>query len=614
MRQAYSEADYSSLYQVLHSTQTTNMALPFLKQHITREAVIRKLIHFRCKEAEKIQRKLVVGNIAVPNGSRADVKKSNEELYALFPPRRQWVHIGSDSRKGMTQVKKNERNLWLTVKREQKKDGQHAGWYERLEARTTNIVKAALTSEKLFEKPNVTVIEKKRDTKQKTIECRPICLFKTQDERIYASLYNKVFTHLFDDFFYENSFAFRVAQEHDDMMHLKAVRKIKTFRKEYEGELCVAECDMKKFYDTLDHDIIKKRFCQMLSWKKQAGVITREEERVLKRVIFGYVDCFNFYQDVFKYNSKPNHLIWKHIENSTGYKKVIKWVDEDIRKIKDKGEWPYRTKKHDKYQLGVPQGGALSGVIANVVMHFTDMKLRRFWQGDTDFLYLRFCDDMIMMGKDKKKVTEAFDRYETTISDSHLYMHPSDSFDGQRMKDFWNGKTRDPYLWGTPAKNVMPWITFVGYDVNWEGDTRIRKSSLKKEIRKQYEKRVEIEHLLGKMGGRQPQWDKAFIRSSVYKRMIGMSVGRVPIWSYKEFDNKFSWAKAFTELTDNRWSRAQLRLLDKHRVLMIKRLGRFLEELAYENVKPADKKAQRDALWFYGKPFSYYGQVLKKWD
>lgn len=93
-----------------------------------------------------------------------------------------------------------------------------------------------------------------------------------------------------------------------------------------------------------------------------------------------------------------------------------------------------------------------------------------------------------------------------------------------------------------------------------------------------------------------------------------MSVGRVPIWDYKDFDNNYSWAKAFTELTDNPWSREQLRLLDWHRNLMMKRLSRFLLKLNYSDVKPSDKKAQREAVWYFGKPFSYFGQVLKKWD
>lgn len=609
------EAAPSSLYREVHFTQIICMALPFIEQYITSEAVLKMLIHYRCKEAEKVQRVLVVDHLAVKNTNVVETKRKNEELFSLFPPRRKWVHVDYGKRKNLSQLDKNELNLLYTVMREEKNNGEHPEWYNRLQVRITTIVKAALTSERLFDRPMVSVIEKKRNEKDKTIECRPICQFKTMDERIYASLYNKVFTHLFDDLFYGYSFAFRVPKRGDpQMLHLKAVQRIKEFRKSQEGALWVAECDMKKFYDTLDHDVIKKRFSQMLRWKKQEGAITIEEMRILRRVIFSYVNCFCFYRDVYRFNKKPDHPIWRHIINGAKYKKSIKWIAEDIEKVRRVGEWPYRTRKHDKNELGVPQGGALSGVIANVVMHFTDMKLRKYLEGNDDFLYIRFCDDMIMIGVDKNQVEDAFKRYGKTINANNLYMHPPVEFTGKKMKAFWDGKTRPPYQWGRPSKDVMPWITFVGYDVNWEGDTRIRQSSIRKEIKKQYEKRIEVEHLLDKRAGRNPQWTQQYICNSVHKRMIGMSVGRVQIWNYQDFDNCYSWSKAFTELTDNPWAKAQLRQLDQHRNQQMRLLRRFVRKLDYGEVKPStDPHEHTDAVWYYGKPFSYYGQVLKQW-
>lgn len=596
--------------------RTICMALPFIEKFVNRDTVLKLLIRYRCKNAENIQKVLVVDNIAVSNGRRMDVQESKHEIYDMFPPRRQWVHVGCDKRKKYTsQRTKNETALLLTVKREVQKEGVHARWYVRLNERIDHIVKAALTSKNLFSKPNVTVIEKKRNEKERIIECRPICSFKTLDERIYASLYNKVFTHLFDALFYENSMAFRVPKKGDpQMLHLKAVQKIKDFRASLTGNLWVAECDMKKFYDSIDHDVIKKRFMQLLHKMKQKHVINNAEVHTLKQVIYSYIDCYNFYQNVFRFNKKPNHAIWKQIPNTGDYELRIEWVQKDIDLKRQEGKWTYRTKKHEKYLLGVPQGGALSGVIANVVMHFADMKLRPFWDGKNDFLYIRFCDDIMMIGSNENSVGEAFKQYSDSIKSFGLYMHEAVPFTELKMRSFWDGKTREPYLWGEPDKDVFPWITFVGYDINWQGHTRIRKASVKKEIKKQYEKRIEIEHLLNERYGRQPQWAKQFILSSVQNRMIGMSVGRVSIWRYKDFLNDYSWAKAFTELTANPSSKSQLRLLDRHRNLMLKRLNKFLLSLEYKDIKPSDKKVQREAVWYYGKPFSYYGQVLKDWD
>ena len=593
------------------------MSLPFLEQYINKDVILKILIHYRCKEAERIQRVLVVDDLATSNGNSKEGRNrvKNKEIYALFPPRREWVHIGYKNRKFLSQIDKNERALLLTVLKEKNNNGEHPDWYLQLKERIEEIIKVALTSERLFDKPIVAVLEKKRIVKDRIIECRPICTFKTLNQKICASLYNKVFTNLLDDRFYQNSFAFRVRKKDDpEMLHLKAIRVIKSFRCTHIGNLLVAECDMKKFYDTLDHDVIKRRFGLMLYWKKRDGIINNEEKKILWRVISSYVNCFCFHRDVFRYTKKLKHSIWKNIKSAKGYTKSIKWIADEIKAKRKSGNWPYRTKRHDRYQLGVPQGGALSGVIANVIMHFTDMRLQKFWKDNKNFLYVRFCDDMIMMGVDKIQLKGAFECYQKSIESAHLYMHSPIAFTGNKMKDFWDGKTRPVYQWGKPAKDVMPWITFVGYDMNWDGDTRIRKSSLKKEIKKQYEKEIEIEHLFNKKSGRNPQWSRTYIMNSLYKRLIGMSVGRVQMWNYKYYNNNYSWAKAFTELTNNRWSRWQLKQLDRHRNLMMKRLNRFLLSLDFVDVKPSeDSKERNDAVWYWGRPFSYYGQVFKKW-
>ena len=592
------------------------MALPFLEKVFTREAVLRILIRKRCINAENYQKKIVVENLAIGVRDCSDKFWKRSELYDMFPPRRQWVHLGNTSkRSGYTSREKNERNLFLTVMKEHRKDGEHPEWYRLLSDRITNIIQGALTDKKLFRKPNVTVLEKKRDEINKVIECRPICLFKTLEQQIVASLYNKAFALLFDSYFYDNSLAFRPSKnENGGMSHLEAIKKIKAFRKMHSGFLWVAECDIKKFYDTIDHDVIKKRFNQLLLWSKQGGAINVEERKILKNAIYSYVDCFRFFNDVYKYNSKPLSPIWKKIRNSKGYKKEVKWVCDDIVK-RDQKKWPYtyRTKKHMKYQIGVPQGGALSGIIANVVMHFVDIKLKKYWDKNPNYLYIRFCDDMTMMGENEKDITSAFNRYSEVVDRNHLYIHPPVPFVEKRMAEFWNGKTRPPYKWGEKGMDIFPWITFVGYDISWEGNARIRRASIRKEIKKQYEKKAEIERLLYGREGKQPQFSEQFIQNSLHNRMIGMSVGRVPIWDYKFFGNKCSWANAFTELTDNYCTRKQLQLLDKHRNLMIKQLSKRIEILDYSDIKPSDKKDRTEAVWYYGKPFSYFGQVLKKW-
>ncbi len=42
-------------------------------------------------------------------------------------------------------------------------------------------------------------------------------------------------------------------------------------------------------------------------------------------------------------------------------------------------------------------------------------------------------------------------------------------------KLFWEGKSKGPYCWGRIENNSCPWIGFVGYEINYQGEIRVRK-------------------------------------------------------------------------------------------------------------------------------------------
>ncbi|MBK7506182.1 MAG: hypothetical protein IPI52_14345 [Bacteroidetes bacterium] len=91
-------------------------------------------------------------------------------------------------------------------------------------------------------------------------ECRPICLFNLKD-RIILSITNKYLTRLFDDHFEDCSYAFRSKKNREGTVilnHHDCIKEILDFRKRnLEKPLWVAECDMEKFYDTVNHKIAK---------------------------------------------------------------------------------------------------------------------------------------------------------------------------------------------------------------------------------------------------------------------------------------------------------------------------------------------------------------------
>ena len=60
-------------------------------------------------------------------------------------------------------------------------------------------------------------------------------------------------------------------------------------------------------------------------------------------------------------------------------------------------------------EVGVPQGGAISMLIANWVLDIADRRVERW--GDESLFYARFCDDIVIAHPDRRKCRAARDRY-----------------------------------------------------------------------------------------------------------------------------------------------------------------------------------------------------------
>lgn len=114
----------------------------------------------------------------------------------------------------------------------------------------------------------------------------------------------------------------------------------------------------------------------------------------------------------------------------------IEWVDElgiikknamkdvaasDFAKYK-KDQAERRKNRHRK--VGIPQGGPLSGLIANIVMHSVDKAVKNAI-GNDDILYCRFCDDMVLVGTDNERISMVFQSYQQAVRKSMLYAHPN---------------------------------------------------------------------------------------------------------------------------------------------------------------------------------------------
>lgn len=577
---------------------------------VSRDLVVMKLIKERCKLADaqsvRDQKDEFINRWELKGKHKASCHE--KLIRSLFPPRKLWCGIGKE-RRNLDTSSRNQLRLKKTYLKA-KKQNSTENWYKKLCDYADGVVRMVDNTVGDIKPPHVSVIEKKVKKDKSLIECRPICSFDIKIKIIF-SLLNKFLTKLFDDYFYDCSYAFRLPNNKGyRLQHLNAVSSVRDYRTAHLGKsLYVAECDMQKFYDTINHRVIKTRFALLLHRALKDGKITTADAKLVRQWFFRYVDCFNFLEHIYRNNKKPHtDNFWHGIKNPNGYDCKIKWIAKN-----DYGAgysvFLRRARKRKGY-VGVPQGGALSGIIANIVMHHVDKAVYEEI-GDKDILYCRFCDDMILIGVDYSVVEKVFKTYNHAIKKSQLIPHPNKKIDVKHMSDFWDGKTRGPYEWNEKGDNVYPWITFVGFDINWKGNLRIRKASFKRQIAKQ--NKIANELIVPYERDKTPRYCAGTIKASLVSRLIGMSVGRISLWNYMDNMNVHSWMSAFAILDENPWSVRQLKALDRHREVVIARAAQKLSSIKSTNKKKEGnpRENQRERFVYHGCPFSYYGQCLR---
>jgi hypothetical protein len=174
-------------------------------------------------------------------------------------------------------------------------------------------------------------------------------------------------------------------------------------------------------------------------------------------------------------------------------------------------------------RIGVPQGGAVSGVIANLVLNQADEAV------GAGLHYFRFCDDTLFVANTRKQCQKGMDAYLSALVKLNLPYHPPQKtrfYD----KSFWDQKSKAPYCWtGRKWFGCVPWVQFIGYQVRYDGLMRVREKSVEKQKKRLREVTDEAVRGLVDLNRRgvaiHRTWDKAVW--SVYHRLTSTGVGRV---------------------------------------------------------------------------------------
>jgi hypothetical protein len=235
----------------------------------TKDEIIKYLCKQRSKLARKRSKEHILSQISLNEryDYHKEVKRKNQknDICLIMPPRRLWVNPIQRKRKGingkLNSIDKNKLAIFLTIKKHMLGNIKYS-YIERLNQFTDGILKDINSKSFGFGTPRIRPEFKEK----KDGQCiyRPISSFSLRDNLINC-LTNRYFAQYFNELFYKNSFAFRpwlvINNERKVPSHHDAFKKIIDYLKENsDKKIFVAECDMKKFYDSVSHKIVLRQF------------------------------------------------------------------------------------------------------------------------------------------------------------------------------------------------------------------------------------------------------------------------------------------------------------------------------------------------------------------
>jgi len=577
-----------------------------MDKYFTYDKIIYYFCRVRAKYAKQRSKKHLVHVLSHDpslNYHKEDISEDECFLKEILPPRRKWKKLGKKHRyinsyQKINSIEYNAKSIFKTIKYYQKNYPEEP-FVKNLNNFVAEIRRCIDSPNYKINKPKIYPRPKER-VKDKVGEintCRPISLFSLRD-KIIISQTNKYLSSFFDDQFYPLSHAFRApVAEKPLTTHHSSIQELINYRNRIKrNHLWVAECDMCKFYDSVSHTVILMQFNELIKRAKSSGKAI--DERAVN-IFYEYLNSYNFVEDVLPKNQDKE--FWESHNIPNGH---FGWVKDELINLK-------HYSNISGQRIGVPQGGALSGLIANIVLDYADTKVTE--NKDDNLLYVRFCDDMILIHPNKKVCAKSLENYKNALLALKLVPHDfkSESEFAQSKKTFWSSKSKRPYKWSADLKtnSSYPWIGFVGYELHFDGHIRVRKSSLKKELKKQNEVVNTIKRAIQNDNKRARN---GTIIESAINRLNGMSVGRIQMWNHLKAKSEMCWVNGFKMLNENSHLKRQLLMLDKNKNHQIALLKKEVKKYKDPDLEEDNKSPNREII-YYGKPFSYYHQVLKKY-
>lgn len=566
--------------------------IPF--QHYFRdEAIIRQLVRMRVNTAAKRNQQQFFCQIT--RSATDPMVMTPPAVDPYLPPRRAWRRPTASQRKGKTKSEIQEISLHRTI------DGfRHQGtleqteWGERL-MRLIRKVQQRMASPLLGEIAHPSLFLKKKincnltgtksagsDHKKSAVDgnseghpesYRIMSRYDRLEDHIIIGITAKYLTDQLDETLDPSACAYR---KQNDPSRTSAVQDLITYRKERMGQrIYVTECDLVSFFDTVHHDVAKLALHRAVIAATERGGFV--DHRAVT-ICFDYLSSYSFTGYALPWGRQE--LAKKHINGA-----IAGDVSETMHRF-------YRDPASEP--LGLPQGGALSNLLSNLIMDHADRAVHRLagTQMDADLFYRRFCDDMILMHTNETRCFDGLLRFMTAIRELKLCHHTPVSIK-QYNAAYYHHKSKYPYCWEAPfalkghskGRNLhdgiesasasasasdnalslspaIPWVSFLGYQIKWDGSVRIRKSTLQKEKRTVKELKRSVIHYLEKGG--KIHLNPRKIHEKTRLRLHNRSTGRNVLRRHFPKTKQPSWADAFSLVEINPDSAVQLKSLDRN--------------------------------------------------
>lgn len=544
--------------------------------YFSQKNTISELVKIRVNEAKKRNDAYFYKKLNKYAKEPSDMYKiTGVESY--MPPRRKWKRLSKKKRNRYSANTLQKMEIEKTINFYLKKDDYKGDWKQNLIYFIGDIKISALQQRYYnFKQPRLFGLPKK--LKDKT-ELRPISSYSLKD-RVIINLTSKYFQDIFDQLYMPTSYAFRSSKHNvKTPTHHHIIDDIINFRNQTSGNLYVAEIDIQKFFDTITHEVAIDSFKNLINELNSKGVTI--DARAI-HFFKSYLKSYSFYESAKLRLEKRN----------PGY--TVPWP---IKELKSIHENIFQKK------IGVPQGGALSPVIANIVLHRIDSEIEKYLS-DEQLFYARYCDDMIVLSTDKQKLLKTLNKYLDVLKSLKLLPHPPKEI-GEYSSEFYSMKSKYPYLWKEPEnKNESRYISIVGYQIRHDLKLRVKKDSVVRELKKQVEVADRVLYEVKRPGVNKSTKQILF---RLTNKLLAMSVGKKKVYDGYEL-MPMCWASGFKKLKEYDHFKYQLRKLDRNRMRQIARIRRRLKDHNIKSVKPNNEIKGVD---YFGPPFSYGKQFDK---